>query len=123
MSPATEGEIFPSAARTATVSSGWFTNPDGFRGLHVTIDCTAIVSSPSVTFTIQGLDRTSGKVYTILAGAASTGTGTTVLRVYPGLTASANVTANDVLPRDWRVTATHGNGNSITYSVGFSALK
>jgi hypothetical protein len=88
------------------------------RGCHMVIDCTAIASSPSVVFTIQGSDPLSGKFYTILASAAIVAAGTTILRVYPGLTAVTNVTVSDVLPPRWRVIATHGNANSITYSVG-----
>ena len=86
------------------------------------IDVTAISATPSVTFTIQGKDDLSGKYYTILASAAITGTGTTVLRVYPGLTAAANLTANDVLPGTWRLITTHGDADSITYSVGASLI-
>lgn len=122
MSPRAEGTILDSAGRTATNNSEWYTNAD-YRGGHFIIDVTAVVSSPSVTFTIQGYDTASGKTYTVLASAAITGTGTTVLKVYPGLTASANAVANDVLPRVWRIVATHSNANSITYSVGFSAIK
>lgn len=108
---------FDSAARTATTNSGDLDNGQ-HRGLHLTINVTAITSTPSVVFTIQGKDEISGSYYTILASAAITGTGTTVLRVYPGLTASANTVANDVLPKTWRVLATHADGDSITYSVG-----
>lgn len=75
------------------------------KGLIVIVDITAITGT-SVTVTIQGKDPTSGKYYTILASAALTATGTTVMRVYPGLVASANVTANDILPRTWRVITT-----------------
>lgn len=116
-----EGTVFASAAYTTTQNSATFTN-DSDRGVVVTIDITAVTSTPSTTFTIQGFDSVSGKFYTILASAAQTGTGTVVLRVYPGLTASANVTASDVLPRYWRVVATHGNANSMTYSVGYSQI-
>jgi hypothetical protein len=116
------GTIFASAARTATVNGDDILNDDA-RGVVVVIDCTAIAASPSVVFTIQGKDEVSGKYYTILASAAITGTGTTVLRVYPGLTASANVTVSDVLPHTWRVIATHGDADSITYTVGFSTVR
>lgn len=122
MSPSSEGTLLASAARTATTASDWFCN-DEHRGVHVTINATAASATPSVVFTIQGLDRTSGQTYDLLASAAITGTGTTVLKVYPGLTASANAVASDVLPRDWRVRAVHADADSITYSVGFSALK
>lgn len=113
--------VFASAARTATPTPFDGTNLNG-RGLHLVIDCTAVTATPSVVFTIQGADVLSGKFYTILVSAAITGTGTTVLRVYPGLTASANVTASDILPRTWRVIATHGDADSITYSVGASLI-
>ncbi len=111
--------VFSSAARTATTNGSDLESRAG-RGIHVVIDVTAIASSPSVVFTIQGKDATSGKYYTILASAAITGTGTTVLRVFPGATAANNTIANDSLPGLWRIIATHGNSDSITYSVGAS---
>jgi len=122
MAPRNEGAILASAARTATAASEIFTNSD-YRGIDVIIDVTAVTSSPSVVFTVQGYDITSGKYYTLLASAAITGTGTTVLRVYPGCIAAANAVANFALPRQWRVNAVPGNSDSITYSVGFSAIK
>lgn len=112
---------FPSAARTATSNSIDFTNFDK-SGCHVVIDVTAVTSTPSVVFTLQGKDAVSGKYYTILASSAISTTGTTVLKVFKGATASANAVANDLLPRTWRVVATHGNANSITYSVGVSLV-
>ena len=72
------------------------------RGCKVFINIT-VFSGTSITFTIQGKDPVSSTYYTILAGAAQTGTGTVLMSVYPSLTASANVTANDVLPRTWRL--------------------
>lgn len=108
--------VFASTARTATEASAVF-NSDGHRGLHMVIDVTAITATPSVVFTIQGYSGLGDDYYTILASAAVTGTGQTVLRVYPGLTAAANLVANDVLPPVWRVNAVHGDADSITYSV------
>lgn len=108
--------VFASAARTATVASDTFANL-AHRGLHVVIDCTAITSSPSVVFTLQGYSALGDDYYALLASAAIVGTGTTVLRVYPGATAATNLAANDNLPAQWRVNAVHGNANSITYSV------
>ena len=113
--------IFASAARTETVNGDDIENMNG-RGVKVVIDVTAASATPSVVFTIQGKDTVSGKYYTILASSAITGTGTTVLTVYPGLTASANAVANDILPRDWRVIATHADADSITYSVGAQVI-
>lgn len=109
--------VLASAARTATPDTQEFDLPPGVRGLVVVIDVTAISLTPSVTVTVSGVDRLSGKVYTILASAAITATGTTVLRIGPGLTAAANATANDLVPPVIRVTASHGDADSITYSV------
>ncbi|HUR55799.1 MAG TPA: hypothetical protein VMZ71_16800 [Gemmataceae bacterium] len=97
------------------------TNP-GWRGLVVVIDVTAITATPSVVFTIQGYDPLSGKYYTILASAAIVGTGTVVLRVFPGAAAVANLVVNDVLPSHWRVIAVHGDADSITYTVSAHAI-
>lgn len=94
------------------------------RGVHVVIDITALSgTTPTLTVTIQGKDAVSGKYYTILASAALNATGTTVLRVYPGLTAAANLTANDVMPRDWRViTAIGGTTPAVTATIAHSLI-
>lgn len=116
--------LLASAARTnagAPHASADQTNHNA-RGVHVVIDVTAIVSTPSITLTIEGKDEISGKYYTMLTSAAITGTGTTVLKVYPGITASANVAVSDILPRTWRIKVAHSNGDSITYSVGASLI-
>jgi hypothetical protein len=111
-------EVYASAARTATPDTIELELPRGSQYAHVVIDATAVTATPSVVFTVSGVDRVSGKVYTLLASAAVTATGTTVLRIGPGLTAAANLVANDVLPPVIRFTATHGDADSITYSVG-----
>jgi hypothetical protein len=76
----------------------------------------------SVTLTIQGRDTTSGKYYTLLAGAAVTSVSTNVYTVAPALTAAANSVANMVVPRTIRVLVTANNANPMTYSVGASVI-
>lgn len=105
-----------SAARSATPTKTDNKNY-GYRGVMVVIDLTAFTTAASLTVTIQGKDPLSGKYYTILASAAITSVSTTVLTVYPALTAAANSVANAVMPRDWAIDCVHGNGNSHTYSV------
>lgn len=109
-------ELLASAARTASVNSADFVNYNA-KGLHVIIDVTAITDTPSITVTIEGKDEVSGKYYTLLTSAAIVATGTTILRIYPGLTAAANTIANDILPRTFRVSVTNADADSITYSV------
>lgn len=107
--------LFASAARTATPAAVEVATEA--RGVDVIIDVTAVGVTPSVVFNIEGHDATSGKWYTILASAAITATGITVLRVFPGGPATANVAANAALPRIWRLAPVHGNATTITYSA------
>ena len=106
-------------AQTTTVSAGDCDNTAGSAAVFV-IDITAITgTTPAVTFTIEGKDPISNKYYTILASASLTATGTTVLRVFPGATAAANLAANDIIPRTFRVTATiSGTTPAVTATVG-----
>lgn len=90
---------------------------DNARGIMVFVNVSAVVATPALTVKVQGQDPLSGTWYDILASAAIATTGFTVLRVFQGATAASNLTVNDVLPSLWRVIATHGDSDSITYSV------
>jgi hypothetical protein len=93
-------------------------------GLKLVVDITAITgTTPSLTVTIQGKDKASGKYYNILTSAALAAVGTTVLTVYPGVAAAANVSANDILPATWRVLyAIAGTTPAVTATVGASLI-
>lgn len=111
--------VLASAARTTTPTVDTFRVRGGqAAGLVLIIDVTAATDTPSVVFTIVGVDDASGDNWTVLASAAITGTGTTVLRVHPSLTAASNTIAKDMVPAHWSVTAVHDDSDSITYSVG-----
>jgi len=111
--------LLPSAARAvAQAYASGDQDGEGCEFLHVIIDVTAVTATPALTVKIQGKDRASGKYYDILVSAAIATVSTTVLKVGPGLTAAANLVANDFLPAIWRVTVTHGDTDSATYSVG-----
>lgn len=109
-----------SAARTATATSNDLTN-SLHKGCHIIIDVTAD-GGGTITPKIQGKDSLSGKYYDILVGSAITAVGTTVLKVYPGLTASANSIANDIVPSKFRIVSTASDANSLTYSIGISLV-
>lgn len=113
--------LLSSAARTADPLKPDLINSNA-RGIMLTIDTTAFSGSPSVVVTIEGKDDASGKWLPLLVSAAITGTGTVVMRIYPGLTPISNLTANDVLPRTFRVKPVHANTDSITYSIGASLI-
>lgn len=112
---------FASAARTATPTP-YDGKSFGAKGIQIVIDTTAVTATPSVVFTLQGKDVASGKFFTILASAAIATVSTVILRVYPGLTAAANLVATDILPANFRIIATHGDADSITYTVGYSLI-
>lgn len=119
----TETTLLASAARTATTSSADQTNHNA-RGVLVTLDVTAVTDTPSITLVVQAK---MGNNYEALltASAAVTATGTHSYIVYPGVgAASGDVTqvAGFPLPRTWRVTLTHGDSDSITYSVESSLI-
>ena len=109
--------LFSSAARTASPTARQFTNKFN-PGVHIIIDVTAIAATPSVVFNVEGLDQTSGKWYLLLASAAITATGTTVLAIGPGGTTAANTVSTLSVPRFVRVRPVHGDADSITYTVG-----
>lgn len=114
--------LLPSLARTAaTVNTADQLNQSG-KGAVVIVDVTAFTSG-TYTFTVQGRDPASGKYYTILTSAALGATGTVILRIYPGLTAAANLTASDVLPTAWRVSAAGAATPSMTFSVGVHVIE
>ena len=96
-----------------------------YRGVKIVVDITTIAgTAPTLIVTIQGKDVVSGKYYTLLASAALAVTGTTVMTVYPGLIAAANLTANDVLPKTWRVITTIGGTTpAVTATVGASLVR
>ncbi len=115
-----ETVIYASASRTSDPTVVDQTN-NSCVGLVVVINCTAVSGSSSVVFTIQG-KNSLGVLYTILASAAIVGTGVTVLRVYPDLTAAANTKATDLIPRTWNIKAVHGTADATTYSVTASLV-
>jgi len=110
--------VYPSAARTATPTAVDL-NLEQFNcnALLLLIDVTAVGVTPSVVPTIDGIDVASGKTFNLLTGAALTAIVTRTLRVGPGLVVAANLAANDYTPEQVRITMTHGNGVTITYSV------
>lgn len=114
-----QGSLLVSAARTATANSSDRDNV-GTRGIHVIVNISAYTSG-TFTPTIQGKDPITGTYYTILAGTALNSTGTTILKVYPGITAAANASASDFIPKTWRVSMVGASTPVATFSVGFFA--
>lgn len=111
-----EVTLYSSAARTATPTEAAF-GAGGAHGLHLVIDVSAVAATPSVVPTIDGYDTLSDSWYNLLTGVAITATGTTVLKIYPGIAAVANASASDVIPNKLRLVMTHADADSITYTA------
>lgn len=109
-------EVVPAVARTADEK---FTFQTGSIGGIFVIEVTAVTATPSVVFTIRGQATEAGETWDILASSAITATGTTVLKVHPSLTASANAVAKDILPGAIEIDANHADTDSITYKIQF----
>jgi len=110
--------VYPSAARTATPAAVDISlDTQNATALLLLIDVTAITLTPSVVPTIDGIDTLSGKLFNLLTGAALVAVVTRRLSVGPGLVVAANLVANEHLPDKVRITMTHADADSITYSV------
>lgn len=119
--------VFASAARTATSTSSVFTLPGGLTasgrgsatGLLVIIDCTALALTPSVTFALETSSGPADAFAAVLTSTAVTTADTTTLMVvHPDAPNNrANLVDQGPLESLWRITATHADTDSITYSV------
>lgn len=117
----TQMAVLTSSARTATTSSSDQINYNA-RGVYLVFDVAAVSGSPSLTLAVQVKDPASNKYIDILASAAVTSVSTTIFKLYPGITAAANIAASEALMRTWRVQVRHGTADSVTYSVGYSLI-
>ena len=121
-----QGTVLASAAQTATIASGSFTNFNA-RGATVYVNITAFSgTSPTVQPVFQGQDPVTSNWFNLVVPAAglAAANGTYVFQLYPGIAVSSTSpvwTYNGVLPRVWRVNFVIGGTTpSITFSAGYS---
>jgi hypothetical protein len=107
--------VLASAARTATTTSRPLRNDNG-SAVRIRLAVTAITADASITFKVQGRDA-AGAWYDLLTSAAVTTVSTNTIVVGRGLPATANVSANALVPSQFRVVVTHADAKSVTYSV------
>lgn len=87
------------------------------RGVAVTLDITAKTGTIDVVVNVQIKDRASGKYTTLLSSASKTATGTTRIVVYPTITASANLIAQDIINEVFRVGVVSGAGSTPVFTA------
>jgi hypothetical protein len=109
-------EIYSSGARTATPDSYELSN-QRCRGLYLVISVTALTSTPSLVVKLQGVDTENEVAWDILTSPTITEIGTTVMQIGPGIERQGNTAVNGIVPPRFRISATHGDSDSITYSV------
>lgn len=112
---------FPSAARTATVTSGNIKTL-GHESVNVVFDVSSITLTPSLTLSIEAYDLASNSWRSLLSGSAVTTVSNNVYKIGPQLTASANLVLKDYVPSIIRVLVTHLDADSATYSVGVDLI-
>ena len=108
--------LYASAARTATPTAV-VVNTARLKALRLVFDVTAVTSTPSCTITVDAVDSVSGKFVNLLTSTAIATVTTTTLTIGVGVTVAANLSASTFLGDFVRVTVTHGNANSITYTL------
>jgi hypothetical protein len=96
---------------STTQTSADQTNFNG-RGVKVWLNITTF--GAALTLAIQYKDPVSGQYIAALSSAAIAANTFTQYTIYPGITAAANVSLSDVLPRTWRVQVTGASGSTFT---------
>lgn len=113
--------LFASAARTATATGTTQYNNEA-KGIILTVLSTAVTATPVVTPKIQYSpdNGTTWIDYLVITTAIGTAANFSYL-IYPVVDASADGAMTESfslpLPRVWRLVLTHGDADSITYSV------
>ena len=124
-----EGTLLASAARTANASSANQTN-HGIKGVIAYLNVTVASGTGGLGLRFQTFDPVSGSGINLNAAPTNiTATGVYAYEIRPGATtAGAAGTGNvqqrtsSAIPHTWRVTVTHADASSYTYSVGYALL-
>lgn len=110
---------YASVARIATPTPVEFLNLYS-RGIFIHINVSVIPgTAPSVVFALEYYDEGSASWVALLTAVAMTTVTTKDMWLFPASAVAANLTDNKFLPKKFRISATHGNANSVTYSVSF----
>jgi hypothetical protein len=110
--------VLPLLARTTNPNTMEYRNMGRVAGIVLVINVTAVVSTPSLTVALLGVDLDTGVTWNIITSAAITSTGVTVLKARPGITPAANVAVADIVPSVIRIVASNSvPADAITYSV------
>lgn len=100
----------PNTTVTAMTLTGATSNQNGadqtnlyYRGTVCFVNISSITGS--VIISIRNKDSVSGGIVSLLSSASISTTGTTIMYVYPGMTATANSKQDALLARTWNLNA------------------
>lgn len=113
--------VYASAARTATPTAV-VVNTRRAKALYLVFDVTAVTATPSIVTTVDMYDSLSNSYTTLFTSAAVATVSRAVYKIGPGITAAANLAVLEYLPDQVRITCTHGDADSATYSVSAHLL-
>lgn len=108
--------LHASQARIATPTA-YPLQSRGALGLAVVVNVTVYPAAASVVVTIDGYNAAAGTWTTLLTSTAIASVTTRRLVIHPTVAAAANLAVATTIPETVRVVLTHGNADSITYSV------
>lgn len=112
--------LLKSAAITANSNTDIQVN-SFYRGIKVYIAPGSFGSgATAITVSVQCFDPVSLSFFTMLTSASLTASTFATLTVAPGITATSNVSAADVLPRSWRVAWAASNWGTGGSTLGIS---
>jgi hypothetical protein len=117
-----EDIALPSVARTAAATGALLTNMQA-RGILLLVDITAVGGSPGSITSVNVQAQIGANYKTIYAFTGLTtlnAVGQFAFCIYPGAASAGSWQAAPIqgpMPRHFRVTTTHADANSTTYSV------
>ena len=109
-----------SAART-TDTSVVITTVNPQKCGQFVVNITAYTAG-SLTAHIQNYSPVTDTYYDVLVSTALAATGTTILKVCPGITAAANLSVADFLSPRFKIYLHPSTSDAITYSVGMNLV-
>lgn len=104
------------AATAGTANSSDVNNYNALNAI-CTMNLTALPSTPSVSFSIQGKDPASGNYYNMITSGAVTTSAPVAIAAGTGVATTANVGVGLPMPKVWRVSRFIGGAGSATGTV------
>lgn len=95
-------------------------DPSVIDNIHLVLEVTALSATPSIVLKVEGLNEATGSYYTLIESMAITTLSTNVLKLGKNEVESTNLSAQTFIPNNIRVSVTHNDADSITYSIGIN---